>query len=99
MDPNIVNQIMQFLPIVALFVAFYFFLIRPQQKQQKKLKEMLSALKVGDRVRSIGGIFGRITSIKDDVIVLEVGQDKLKIPFQRSAIGSVEDGDVDNTLD
>lgn len=56
-----------------MFVVFYFLLIRPQKKKDKKVKEMLAALKNGDRVCTIGGIYGTITSIKDDTIELSVG--------------------------
>ena len=63
------------LPLVLMFVVFYFLLIRPQKKKDKKVKEMLAALKNGDRVCTIGGIYGTITSIKDDTIELSVGRD------------------------
>ncbi|NLG37915.1 MAG: preprotein translocase subunit YajC, partial [Clostridiales bacterium] len=64
------------LPIVALLGVFYFLLLRPQQKQQKKVREMLAAIKVGDRIKTIGGIYGRIVKIKDeDYITIEVGPD------------------------
>ena len=53
------------LPMVLMFAVFYFLLIRPQRKKDKKVKSMLSALKVGDRISTIGGIFGTITDIKD----------------------------------
>ena len=63
-----------------------------------KVKEMLNALKPGDRVRTIGGIYGTISSIKDDVIVLSVGPDKVKLVFARGAISQVEDAGVENTM-
>ena len=58
---------------ILLIVVFYFLLIRPQQKQQKKRKQMLSELKVGDNITTIGRIHGVVTKIKDDVITIEVG--------------------------
>jgi preprotein translocase subunit YajC len=58
-----------FLPIIVMFVIFYFLLIRPQQIQKKKRREMLASLKKGDRVVSIGGIYGMIKEIKDDTVV------------------------------
>lgn len=87
------------LPIVALLAVFYFLLLRPQQKQQKKVKEMLSGLKVGDRVKTIGGIYGRIVKIKDEnYITIEVGPDKINLVFDRKAIGTVENVDAENEM-
>lgn len=58
---------------VAMIVVFYFVLIRPQRKQEKKMKEMLAALQVGDKVITAGGISGKIVKIKDDFVYLETG--------------------------
>jgi preprotein translocase subunit YajC len=74
-----------FLPIILLFVVFYFLLIRPQQAQQKKRREMLNSLKKGDRVTTIGGIFGIIKEIKDDTVVLRVA-DNVNIRMVRNGI-------------
>ena len=84
------------LPMVLMFAVFYFLLIRPQRKKDKKVKDMLSALKVGDRISTIGGIFGTITSIKDDTIELTVGRDNVKLIMARWAIRQVEDVAVEN---
>lgn len=85
-----IDGMLQALLLPVLMIAvFYFLLIRPQRKKDKKTKEMLAALKVGDNVVSIGGIIGKISSIKDDTITLEVGADKTKIKFERSAIRGV----------
>lgn len=78
----------QFGPLILIFVIFYFLLIRPQQKREKERKKMLASLKKGDDVITIGGIYGKILNIKDDVLTLEVG-DKVKINVTRSAIGNV----------
>lgn len=85
-----------FLPMILIFVVFYFILIRPQQKKDKKVKEMLNNLKVGDRVCTIGGIYGTIISIKDDVFTITVGQDDVKLVFARWAIRNVEEVSVEN---
>lgn len=69
--------------------AFYFLLIRPQQKKEKKIREMRNNLKVGDEVITIGGIYGKITKIKDDVLTIEVGSDKTKFNITRWAVGNV----------
>lgn len=74
---------------VVIIAVFYFLLIRPQKKQEKKTREMLAALKVGDEVISIGGIKGKIRKIKDDFIVIETGADKTPIEFERNAIKGV----------
>jgi len=71
---------------VLLIGVFYFMLIRPQRKREKQAKEMLAALKVGDKVASIGGIIGTISAIKDDTVTVEVGADKTKIQLERNAI-------------
>ena len=75
--------------IVAIIASFYFLLIRPQKKQEKKTREMLAALQVGDEVVSIGGIKGKIRKIKDDYVVIETGADKTPIEFEKSAIKTV----------
>ena len=82
--------------MVLLFAVMYFILIRPQKKKDKKVKEMLAALKAGDRVCTIGGIYGTITSIKDDTIELSVGRDNVKLVFARWAIRNVEEVAIEN---
>ncbi len=77
-----------FLPIILLFVIFYFLLIRPQQAQQKKRKEMLASLQKGDRVVSIGGIYGMIKEIKDDSVVLRIA-DNVNIKMARTGIDRI----------
>lgn len=84
------------IPMVLMFAVFYFLLIRPQRKKDKKVKDMLSALKVGDRISTIGGIFGTITAIKDETIELTVGKDSVKLIMARWAIRQVEDVAVEN---
>lgn len=74
-----------FLPIVILFAIFYFLLIRPQQAQQKKRKEMLGSLKKGDRITTIGGIFGIVKEIKDDTVILRIA-DNVNIRIVRNGI-------------
>ncbi len=71
-----------------VFVIFYFLIIRPQNKKSKETKQMLSALKKGDRVVTVGGVRGTITSIKEDTVILKV-DGNTKIEFSRSAISGV----------
>lgn len=83
-------------PMVLIVVVFYFFLIRPQRKKDKKVKDMLAALKNGDRICTIGGIYGTITSIKDDTITLAVGGQRTEMVVARWAIRNVEEVSVEN---
>lgn len=78
------------LPFVLLIGVFYFMIIRPQRKKDKENKEMLAALEIGDNITTIGGICGKITSLREDVVTLEVGNDKVKLVFERWAIRSVD---------
>ena len=84
------------IPMALIFVVFYFLLIRPQRKKDKKVKQMLAELKVTDRICTIGGIYGTIVAIKDDTITLSVGQDNVKLVFARWAIRNVEEVTVEN---
>ena len=77
--------------MVAMIAVFYFLLIRPQRKKDKAVKDMLAALKPGDRICTIGGIYGTIASIKDDTITLYVGAQKFQMVVAHWAIRSVED--------
>lgn len=72
--------------IGILLVAFYFLLIRPQKKKEKADSNMRKSLEVGDEIVTIGGILGRVSNIKDDVITIESGADKVKIRVLRNAI-------------
>ena len=92
---SMMTMLLPLLMVVVLLVV----MIIPQRRRDKKVKDMLSSLKQGDRVRTIGGIYGTISSIKDDVIVLSVGPDKVKLVFARGAISQVEDAGVENTME
>ena len=74
----------------GLLVLMYFFMIRPQKKQEKKDAEMRNALAVGDEVTTIGGIIGKVVSIKEETFVLETTKDRTKIRFLKGAIRSVD---------
>lgn len=76
------------MPFIAMGVVFYFLLLRPQQAQQKKRKEMLEGLKKGDKVVTVGGVFGEITVLRDDYVTLKIAE-KVEIKVTRSGIGSV----------
>jgi preprotein translocase subunit YajC len=85
------------LPLVLIFVVFYFLLILPQQRKQKKWHAMLGQVKTGDRVVTSGGIRGVVVALRDDCLHLRVAPDNLRLEVQRSAIVSVapaEGGEV-----
>ena len=80
--------------VVLMIGIFYFFLIRPQNKKQKEMEKMLAALKKGDKVVTIGGIHGVVSSTKEKTIILKV-DDNTKLEFNRSAIASVVNPEAD----
>ena len=82
------------LPMLIVIVFFYLILYLPQKRQEKKDAEMRNSIDVGDEVTTIGGVVGRVASIKDDTFVLETTSDRVKIRFRRSAISSVEKLDI-----
>lgn len=90
------EMIPSILMMVAMIAVFYFLLIRPQRKKDKAVKDMLAALKVGDRVCTIGGIYGTVTALKDDTVTLAVGGPKTPMILARWAIRSVEDAPLEN---
>ena len=75
-------------PLVVIFIAFYFLLIRPQQKKQKAHNEMVSALQVGDEVMTAGGILGRITGVSDHYAVVQISENT-EIKVQKSSVAQV----------
>ena len=79
---------MSVMPFVLIIVIFYFFIIRPQNKKQKETQKMLDALKKGDKVITIGGIHGVISSVKENTVIVKV-DDNAKIEFNRTAISGV----------
>lgn len=72
--------------MVALFAIMYFLMIRPQKKKQKEEQEMRDSIQIGDEITTIGGIMGRVVTVKEDSIVLESGADRTKMKFSRWAI-------------
>jgi preprotein translocase subunit YajC len=82
------QQIAQLLPLVVLFVLMYVLMIRPQQAQQRRYKDMLGRLKKGDRVLTRGGIYGVIVELKDNRMLLELAQN-VRVHADRSAVQSV----------
>ena len=82
--------------IVAMVAIFYFLMIRPQRKKDKAVKNMLNALKVGDRICTIGGFYGTIAAIKEDTVTLTLGSLENTVVIARWAIRSVENVKTEN---
>jgi preprotein translocase subunit YajC len=82
-----------FAPLIFIFAIFYFLLIMPQQRRQKKWQQMLSELKTGDKVVTSGGLKGTIFSMKDEAVTLRVPPDNLKVEVTRASIVSVTTAD------
>ncbi len=82
------NILITLAPFIIMFAVFYFLLIRPQQRKSKVRNSMLSSLKKGDKVTTIGGLHGTIVEISDDIVVLRVN-DVTKLTFDRASINNV----------
>jgi len=80
------EALQQFLPLIVIFAIFYFILIRPQQQKQKKHKVMLGSVKNGDKIVTIGGFYGIIKEIKNDIITIEIAKDVI-VNVTRNSIG------------
>lgn len=76
--------------LVMMLAVFYFMLIRPENKRKKEAEQMRSAVKVGDRITTIGGICGTVVSVKDDKLVLETGADQVRIELAKWAMSTNE---------
>ena len=79
------NPMLTFLPLILVFVVFYFFMIRPQMKKQKEMNSFRTSLKRGDKVVTTGGIYGKIYEIKDNYVTLDVGGD-IRLKVDKSAL-------------
>ncbi len=79
------NPMMSLLFLVAIIVIFYLFMIRPQVKRQKELKNYRESLKKGDRVITTGGLYGKITDVKDNTVTLEIS-DNVRVKVDKSAV-------------
>ena len=84
------ESIFSIILIVVMFVALYFFMIRPQKKQEKEQNDMRNNLKVGDEITTIGGIIGKVVSIKEETVTIETSHDRTKIRNLRSAVRNVD---------
>lgn len=89
MDPKQQVQLMNYLAPVVFIAIIYFMMIRPQKKREKAQKDMRAGLKVGDQIMSIGGIVGKIVKVQEDSVVIETGDNKSRITFDKVGIAKV----------
>jgi preprotein translocase subunit YajC len=83
------SVLMTFFPFILIIAIFYFLIIRPQNKKRKETEKMLAAIKKGDKIITIGGLYGTVTNVKEKTIIIKV-DDNVKLEFLRSAVSSVE---------
>ena len=82
------STLSMFHPMIAIIAIFYFLMIRPENKKKKQAEEMRNNIKVGDNVTTIGGVVGDVCHVKDDIVVIEVGADRVRIEFNKWAIST-----------
>lgn len=80
------SPLVQFLPLVAIVVVFYFFMIRPQMKKAKEQKKYIEALKKGDKILTIGGIYGKIIEVREDGTMIMEVEDGTKMKISKNAV-------------
>lgn len=90
MNAQTQQMVMGIVMWIAVFAVFYFLLIRPKKKKDKQLKEMRASLSVGDKVTTIGGIIANVAKVEENCVILEIGPNRTKVPFEKWAIGNVE---------
>jgi preprotein translocase subunit YajC len=80
--------IMSFLPLIAIVVVFYFFMIRPQMKKAKEQKKYIEALKKGDKILTVGGIYGKIVEVRDDATLIMEVEDGTRMKISKNAVSN-----------
>ncbi len=84
------NDILSWLLPIGMIVVLFAVMILPQRKKNKAVQKMLNEIKPGDKVRTIGGLYGKVSKVDDKTVTIEVGPDKVKMPFVKSAIATVD---------
>jgi preprotein translocase subunit YajC len=84
------------IPLILIVVVFYFFLIRPENKKKKAITKMRNELAVGDEITTIGGIVGKIVSIKDDMITIETSEDRVRVQLMKWSVSTKGKGEQQN---
>jgi preprotein translocase subunit YajC len=82
------NPLMQFMPLILMFVIFYFLLIRPQQKKTKEHRQMIDNLKTGDRIVTSGGLHGRVTGVSEGTLTVEIAE-KVRVKVNRGSVSAL----------
>ena len=96
MSESVVNFIKGPGLLIVMLIAMFAIMIIPQRKRDKKVKAMLDAVKPGDSIRTIGGFYGRVVTVKENIITIEYGPDKVKLSLSKNAIATVDTADVEN---
>lgn len=89
---NQLNSLGWILPYIVVIGAFYFFLIRPQQKKEKATQAMRKSVAEGMEIVTIGGLYGKVVNAKEEILTIEVGADKVKLKIARWSVGRVLEG-------
>lgn len=99
MDTTTASSLTQYLPLVAIFVVFILLMVIPQRKRKKQMQQLMDSLKPGKMIKTIGGMYGKIVAVKEDLVTVEALPDKVRLVFTKGAIATVEDSDLpDNEL-
>lgn len=99
MGQETAQGLMQYLPLVAIFVVFILLMIIPQRKRKKQMQQLMDSLKPGKMIKTIGGMYGKIVAVKEDLVTIEAMPDKVRLVFTKGAIATVEDSDLpDNEM-
>ena len=88
------NDLMSFLPMIGIFVVFILLMVIPQRKRKKQMQAMMDSLKPGKMIKTIGGIYGKIVAVKEDLITVEVLPDKVRMVFAKGAVATVEESEL-----
>ncbi len=88
------EDIMSYLPLVAIFVVFVLLMIIPQRKRKKQQQALMDSLQPGKMIKTIGGMYGKIVAVKEDLVTIEALPDKVRLVYTKGAIATVEDSDL-----
>lgn len=100
MGADLSQSLGSLLPMIAIFAVFILLMIIPQRRRKKQMQAMMDSLKPGKNIKTIGGIYGKIAAVKEDLVTIEVFPDKTRMVFAKGAIATVEDAEVEeNTLE